>query len=354
MAKVLQWSFDRIVKMVVAILLNKFDAVIVIEGNRGLGKSTLAFLLSKAVSREFRKLYNFDRERVMFYYDRVKKNKGIPLEDFVQQIMILKDSKAYYFNPEKCLLYQRQEVIKFFHKRNGIGVADEMINVTFNRDFYNEEQKDLIKMINMNRDHSNLFIPCVPQFQNLDSQMKNLCKIRLTVVRRGVVVIQTPNRTIYSKDKWDQATNEKIEKEWIKKGVQNPHYAKLTTFRGIARFPPLTAKQEALYQQIKDDKRNIIAKEQMGIIDEEENKDDYHKALDLLESGRIRNSQIIDGMAMSVGKDPESFKRTMVNRLKKLGKPHRLSEYYWENKEKGIKGKEQMASWRSIFKGVQQ
>jgi hypothetical protein len=350
MAKVLQWSFDRIVKMIVAILLNKFDGVIVIEGNRGLGKSTLAYLLARAVSREFRKLYRFDREVVMFYYDKVKKPKGVSLEDFVKQIMKLKEARAYYFNPTKCLLYQRHEVIKFFHRRNGVGIADEMINVTFNRDFYNEEQKDLIKMINMNRDHSNLFIPCVPLFQNLDSQMKNLCKIRLTVVRRGVVVIQTPNRTIYSKDKWDQATNEKIEKEWIKKGIQNPHYAKLTTFRGIARFPPLTAKQEDIYQQIKDEKRNIVAREQMGIIDDEEQKDDYDKALEILEAGRIRNAQVLDGMAMSAGKDPEAFKRTMVNRLKRVGKPHRLSEYYWENKEKDIKGKEQVAAWRSIFK----
>jgi len=32
-----------------------------------------------------------------------------------------------------------------------------MINVTFNRDFYNEDQKNIIKMINMNRDHKNFF-----------------------------------------------------------------------------------------------------------------------------------------------------------------------------------------------------
>lgn len=334
MGRVLQWSFQRVIRMVVCILLNKFDLFLVIEGNRGLGKSTMAYHVARAVNREFRRLFRFEREVVLYYYDRLHKAKGKPLEDFVQDLITLKEKRAYLFKPTKSLLYTRHEVLRFFHKWYVIGVADEMINVSFNRDFYNEEQKDLVKMINMNRDHSNLFIACVPQFQTLDSQIKNLCKVRLTVVRRGVAVIQTPNRTIYSKDKWDQSTNEKIERDWIKKGVQNPHYSKLTTFRGIVRFPPLTAKQEAIYQAIKDEKRNLVAREQMGITDEEDEKDAIDKAIELLEGGRIRNSQIIDGMAMSDGRDPEAFKRTMINRLKKDGRPHKLSQYYWENKKR--------------------
>jgi len=117
------------------------------------------------------------------------------------------------------------------------------------------------------------------------------------------------------------------------------------------RFPPLSKKQEIVYQKIKDEKRNLVAKEQMGISDEDEEKDPVDKAIEILENGRIRNSQVLDGMAMGDGKDPEAFKRTMLNRLKRQGKPHRLSEYYWENKQKGKKGKEQIAEWRSIFKG---
>lgn len=348
MGKILQWSFDRIIKMIVAILLNRFDCLLIVEGNRGLGKSTLSYHVVAGVSREFRRLFSFDYDTVMYYYKRVKEPKGFTLEQFVQQLIKLKEEKAYGFNPQKCLLYSRNEVIRFFNLWHVSGIADEMINVTFNRDFYNEEQKDLIKMVNMNRDHCNLFVASVPQFQNLDSQMKNLCKIRLTVVRRGVAVIQTPNRTIYAKDKWDQATNEKIERDWIKKGITNPHYSKLTTFRGIVRFPPLTLKQEELYQSIKNEKRAVIAKEQMGIVDEDE-RDDYQKAIDLLLKGSVRNSQVLDGMALTVGKDPEAFKRTISNRLKREGKPHRLSDHYWDNKEKEQKGKEQIANWRSIF-----
>ena len=285
--------------MICDIFMNKFDCFIVIEGNRGLGKSTLAYHISNGVSKEM-------------------KRRGVD---------------GYKFTPKFALLYQRYEVLKFFHKWKRIGIADEMINVSFNRDFYNEDQKDLIKMINMNRDHCNLFSACVPRFQTLDSQIKDLCKIKLTVVRRGIAVVQTPNRTIYSRDKWDQATNEKIEREWLKKGIQNPHYSKLTTFRGLLRFPPLTAKQEILYQSIKDEKRNTVAREQMGIDDDDE-KNPVIEAAEMLEQGKIRNAQILEGMAYALGKIPDSFKRSIMSFFKKQGKQHKLSEYYWENKKK--------------------
>lgn len=300
MAKVLQWSLKKIILMIVRILLNKFDCFILIEGNRGLGKSTLAYHIVKGVAREMKK-------------------RGIT---------------DYRFVPKFALLYTRKEVLKFFHKRRASGIGDEMINVTFNRDFYDEDQKDVIKMINMNRDHENLFVGCVPSFQTLDNQIKNLCKIRLTVVRRGLAIVQTPNRSIYSKDKWDQATNEKIERDWMKKGVQRPHYSKLTTFRGVVKFRPLGVREEALYQKVKDEKRNIVAREQMGIEDLEEEKDPVKEALIKLEAGKIRNAQVLEGMAYAIDKDPETFKRAIQVKLKREGKPHKLMDYYWETKKK--------------------
>jgi len=185
----------------------------------------------------------------------------------------------------------------------------------------------------MNRDHENLFIGCVPQFQTLDNQIKNLCKIRFTVVRRGLAVIQTPNRTIYGKDKWDQATNEKIERAWLKKGIQNPQYSRLTTFRGIIKFPKLTEKQEEEYMRIKTEKRNIVAKEQMGINLEDVDVDIVDTAIKMLEQGRIRNGLILDGMAYANNLKPDTFKRKLRDILKAEGKPHQLSSYFWDTKK---------------------
>jgi len=238
--------------MIQQILGNKFDCFIIIEGNRGLGKSTLAIHLARKLSQAI-------------------KNTGL---------------KDYKFHWNKSLVYTQKETKKFLHSWKQIGIVDEAINVCFNRDFYQQDQKDIIKMINMNRDHCNLFIACVPQFQTLDAQVKNLCKIRITVVRRGVCIIQTPNQTIYIKDKWDQATNEKLERSWLQKGIKNPQYSRLTTFRGLMKFSKLSDKAEMMYQKVKNKKRNLVAQEEMGIVEgEEEEKDPIMIIVDRLKTG---------------------------------------------------------------------
>jgi len=296
---ILNWSLTKTSNMIKKILENKFDAFIIIEGNRGLGKSTLAIHLARRVARLF-------------------KNEG---------------STDYKFHFKHSFIFTRKETKSFLHKWKSNGIADEMINVTFNRDFYNEDQKDIIKMMNMNRDHCNLFIACVPSFQTLDTQIKNLCKIRITVVRRGLAIIQTPNQTIYCKDKWDQATNEKIEREWMKKGTTRPHYTKLSTFRGILKFPALRPKSEAKYQTTKNDKRNIVANEQMGIKNEEEKeKDPTTIAIKMLKEGKVRNGTFLDGLAQAFDLNPTSFKNKIGTRLKKQGEEHRVGSYYWEKK----------------------
>jgi len=297
---VLHWSMIKMITMIVKILSKEFDCFIIIEGNRGLGKSTLGIHLARGVAREFKKL----------------------------------GSDKYKFHWKNTFIYTKRETKQFWHKWRSIGLADEMINVAFNRDFYNEEQKDIIKMINMNRDHCNFFIACVPQFQNLDTQIKNLCKIRITVVRRGLCIVQTPNRTVYVKDKWDQATNEKIERSWLQKGIKNPHYTKLTTFRGVMKFPDLRPNAKAKYKEVKDEKRNLVAKEEMGLDIGENKLDPYQETIQMLKQGKIKNGTFLSGLAVAYGYKPESFAQVIRSKLKDEGIDHKLASYFWEKKSK--------------------
>ena len=198
-----------------------------------------------------KRLKELDPKTVSKYYIKVGLKSGLSVEEFIEILQLLKQKKAYRFIPKRDLIYSQPAMMNFLTSWYRIAIPDEMINITFNRDFYSEDQKNIIKMINMYRDHSNLFIACVPNFQTLDNQIKNLCKIRISVVRRGVAIIQTPNKTIYGRDKWDQMSNEKIEREWLQRGVKNPSYSKLTTVRGIMHFYPLSRKDEAVYQQVK-------------------------------------------------------------------------------------------------------
>lgn len=283
-------------------LTNKFDVFMVIEGKRGLGKSTLGFRLMLLVKREMKK----------------RKVKG------------------YQFVPKYDILYSRQEVLRYFNKWQHSGLADEMINVTFNRDFYNEDQKDIIKMINMNRDHNNFFIACVPQFKVLDSQIKNLASMKLTVVRRGISIMHMPNKTVYSSDIWDERVNEKIEREWLKAGVSNPKYSRLTTFRGFLRFPKLTPKQEEIYQRIKDEKRNIIAQGK-DLVDDIDEKDPFNIIYNALIEGKIKNTAMLEGMIFAHGLNLAGTKAKIRKKLNEDHKKSSIVYYYYDGDDKSGK-----------------
>lgn len=298
------WSLRRLVNAICDRLMNEFDVFLVIEGNRGLGKSTLGFKLNLLVRREMRKRGN----------------------------------AGYQFSPRRDLLYTRREVLKFFHKWKHSGMADEMINVSFNRDFYDEEQKNLIKTVNMNRDHTNFFTACVPKFKTLDSQIKGLTAIKITVLRRGIGIIHMPNTTIYSPDIWDEQINQKIEREWVKGGVSNPKYARLTTFRGYINFPKLTPKQQRIYQEIKDEKRNVIASD--NGMDDVDEKDPFEIIYNALLEGKVKNTAMLEGMIIAYDLSAENIKSKIRRQLKLDNKPTKITMYYFDEKEKDDLNKE--------------
>lgn len=278
-----RWTVGRLCKLIEQMQANKFDVIVIIEGNRGLGKSTLAY-------------------------------------------HICNRTKTHKFSPRKDILYKRKEVIDFFNNSwFGTGWADEMINVSFNRDFYNTDQKSLIKIMNMNRDHCNLFVACVPQFQTLDNQIKNLCKIRITVVRRGLAIVQTQNRSIYSTDRWDSQINEKIEREWLKNGITKPRYGRLTTFRGILSFGDLTEKQREEYEEIKRDKRNEIKQEQEAMEQEGKPAD---RLYNLLSEGKIGTRQMFDNMCFAMGLKPLNVMQNIRIRMRNEGDNRKFADFF--------------------------
>lgn len=319
MTKVRYWSMDRFVLMIVEMLLNKFDCLIVVEGNRGLGKSTFAFKVLNKVHKYFRTIQAETGGIISPYKNWYNFNP----------LMQLKCPAKY-----RHVIYTQKDVINFYDKWHVSAIADEMINVAFNREFFGEDQKNLIKMINMNRDHGDLLIACVPQFQTLDNQFKNLCKIRVTVCRRGLAVIQTPNRTIYNRDRWDSANNEKIERDWLKKGSGLPQYSRLNTFRGLIRFHPLTPKEQWIYDQIKKIERNVI-KGSLGVTENgDAQTDPFEKLYATFVKGGIRSPHVLEGFATATGMNFEQIRHKIVKRLKEDGKSPALSDYYWDKKYK--------------------
>lgn len=247
MGKYLVWSVEQLYNTIQNAIDQKFDFIVAIDGRRGLGKSTLG--IKTAV--------RFDQ-----------------------------------FRMKKHILFERDEINKALAKtQKGVFVLDEMINVTHNRDFFSAGQKQLIKILNMYRDSGNVIFACVPNFAHLDNQFRDLVKMRIHIERRGLGVIHTPNQSAYAKDKWDMSINEKIEASWAKRGVYNPNYKRLTTYRGLINFGALGKKQQVIYDKVKFEKRGkAVELEEKEALKTENSP--YRRTYDKLKVGHIKYSEL--------------------------------------------------------------
>jgi len=296
--KIYKWNLKMLCNIIIEILENKFDCFIVVEGRRGLGKSTLSYHILRRVS------------------SYIKNNPNI-------------ENKEYIFRPKRDILFTQNDVLDAINKRwHDSFLCDEMINVTFNRDFFSDKQKKIIKAINMNRDHRNLIVACVPQFATLDHQIKNLCRLRITVVKRGISIIHTPNKTIYSKDVWDSPLNEKIERQWLGTSVR-PKYSRLTTFRGFLSFPDLKHTQRELYEKIKVDKRNLILNEEQEVKEQKEGvSNPTNVIMKMLKDGLFKSKRDFDKACLSLDFKPTSMESRIRRRLRNEGKPNALRPFF--------------------------
>lgn len=240
------WSLKDMVEIAKERRKNKFDVIIVVTGARGDGKSTLLF---KFLSR------------------------------FKQ------------FKPWKHMVYSRKDAMKLLEEtKSGCIFDDEAIRTGYKRQFFEEDQKLLIQMLNMYRDNFNIYVMAIPSFYSLDKDLRDLIKIHIHVIERGLGVVHIANEGIlYSDDYWDVRYNQKVEERWARARQKNPNYRpkynRLTTFRGYIKFGDLTPKQRELYEEIKVTKRKAVYEEEMK--SEKEGGGFYDKIVDRLKSGEI-------------------------------------------------------------------
>lgn len=286
MPRLIVWNVKDIREVIEKCVKNKFDFICFVEGNRGLGKSTLVWKIVHAL--------------------RV----NMP------------------FSPKRDLVYTREDTLKHLAtKKGGIIFSDEMINVAYNRDFFQEEQKTLLKALNMYRDSCNVFIGCIPKFVELDKQIQRLCKMRITVVRRGVALIQTQMPSIYSQDNWDIKNNQKIEAKWTMRGGKNPQYSKLTTVRGILTFTDLSPVQRRIYETIKEEKRGRVFGQYTDVtLLGNPEKIFYENLLNQLVAGKLTRD-LLDTIATINAKDPDKLKTKLNTMLKEKGDTNRVRDY---------------------------
>lgn len=293
--KKIEWSIKEIVDFLKERQKNKFDANIVVSGNRGDGKSSL-------IGKIFHRFPNFD--------------------------------------PWKHQVYDRQSVIDLLKTQKfGLCWDDEAINTAYKRDFQDKGQQELIKNVTAHRDNFNIFASAIPNFFSLDKDMRDLYFMHLHVIRRGVAVVHTPTQgRLYLPDKWDSGYNKKEEEKWassMKKSLNfKPRYNRLSTFRGYVYFHDMTPKQRELYEKIKTVKREQAfktAKEKSGetVLSFE------NKVFNLLKEGKLSNDGLLQSCLVE-GKKYSNVTKTLNGMIKDAGMKGTLREWFSGNDNPGF------------------
>lgn len=280
----MRWSLADLGQIIRKRTSNEFDCNILIEGLRGLGKSSLAIKLS-----------------------------------FLSKMG---------FKMKRDLLYSRDDVIKAIttYKRKPI-CADELVNVGYKRDFYEHGQKKLIKALNMYRDSCNLFIGCIPRFIDLDVDLMALCQLRITVIRRGLAIIHKPVSSIYTKDPWDIRNNQKIEAKWTLTRSKKPRFMKLTTCIGYLRYGDLSPASRRLYLSVKHEKRGnlYMEDEEMERLSDPNFK--FYQNLLKRVKAKTLTPDMLREVCMIAGKNYKSVRVQLNEKLRDEGDKLRVKDY---------------------------
>jgi hypothetical protein len=285
--KAITWTIKDLVKVAKDRQNNKFDCNMVVSGNRGNGKSTFLFKL-------------FTR-----------------LGDF---------------KPWKQQVYSRKDVITLLEgQKFGIIFDDEAIRSGYKRNFFDSEQKKLITMLNMYRDNFNVYGSAVPKFYSLDKDFRDLVKIHIHIIKRGIGVVHIAHGdSLYSDDVWDVKYNKKVEESWIRKIQKNPNFTppfhKLTTFRGYIYFGDLTPNQREVYEKVKVVKRKRVYEEEMKEDGEKtEENTFYNNIMERLKGGNLTKESLQE-VCLINGKKLSTVTNYLNTKLRDSGAEERVND----------------------------
>jgi len=219
MAYVADWTINELNKMFDARRRNQFDCNVLVTGGTGKGKSSLILKM----------LLRFDG-----------------------------------FHHWQHQIYSREDTIRLLRDQKfSFCWNDELIEVGYKREHWNNLQIELIKTLTQYRCNFNIFMGALPVFFTLDKELLKLFAINIDVIKRGEAIVHMRrDGRRYSDDPWDTKANAKLEEEWSKKIMMNPSfkipYQKYSTYIGHLYWTDITEKQRAKYEAIRQKKKLAI------------------------------------------------------------------------------------------------
>jgi len=205
-----QWSVEELTDTLKKIAEIDKDNIIAIDGGAGSGKSTLAVKLCK---------------------------KG-----------------CEWFDMDRDILYSRKEIAEWITaaKPGSHGIADEVINALFKRDFQRGDQKFLLKLLDMCRSRNLTLYFLLPNFWALDKHiLDGRIRLRIHVAKTGLAFLWKPSGNPFTPDKWCRKYNEKVCYNWD----SYPNARRTKGFLGYLKFGDLGVDEKRRYLEIKERKK---------------------------------------------------------------------------------------------------
>jgi len=208
-----EWSIEELTSTLRGIAEIDKDNIVAIDGGAGVGKSTLAVKLCK---------------------------KG-----------------CEWFTMENDILYSRKDIMNWITtaRPGSHGIADEVINALFKRDFQKGDQKFLLKLIDMCRNRNLTLYFLLPNFWALDKHiLDGRIRLRIHVAKTGLAFLWKPSGNPFTPDKWCRKYNEVVCRNWD----SYPNARRTKGFVGYLKFGDLGVDEKRRYVAIKERKKAEI------------------------------------------------------------------------------------------------
>lgn len=213
-------NIDTLADFIMDVLDTDRDAVIVVTGDTGEGKSVASWHIARKTS------------------SRAKTG----------------------FNPTKNLVYERaefKELIDELPERSPI-IVDEAVGLFYSRDFHDDEQIALLKRLDRIRYRHLVVLFVIPSLWHIDSHIRN-ARVRIWIhvdMRKGLgkdgyahAYIFKKEKNPFNPDPWNTQENRKL--------FQRGRIDKSPNYMGELIFNDMSSAEAVIYKGIKDVKRKM-------------------------------------------------------------------------------------------------
>jgi len=298
--------FDGLVKEVVHHVKQNYDFIISVNGNKGDGKSTLAYQFAKKADKHFNLARNF-------IYN------GSDYSEFEGKIKNLPQ-----YTPV---------------------VVDEAIESLYSQEWNTTLQRNLSKLFTTSRKQNKIVLLCMPFFTDLNAGFRNkLVDLWVQVLGRGVAVVFRRDENIFNADKWNFEFMQKLLSKRGKAGsrsrflttniLQNINYLRWNypNFVGVTTFEQLSEEEEKNYLNFVNDTGKFEFDLYDGSVKTKELKQSLGRAVAWLYKSGADVKKLSEKLNLSVYSVRGLLKREGVD-LRRKGKLE-----VWERAENYMKG----------------